>query len=137
MSKVFTSFMVLVLLYISGCGADEDAVEVIEDIPVNLVAVYPYNRDVISPNSRIFLVFDSVPTQITSTVGEVELLPPNTRVTTHGIRDKHIDKPKIQITGPFPGGLLELIVRWADGEKSLSYFVTVPCADPEIDAGCN
>ena len=115
MLKTFTFFMVLVLLYINGCGADED--EVAEVAPVKFISANPPAGD-IGPTATILLTFDGPPTNLSVTPGII----------------KSHQGETVRIAGPFSPGSLHIRITWADGIKDLHYYVAVPCADKT--SGC-
>jgi len=117
MSKVFTFFMVLVLLYISGCGADEDEVEVIEDIPVNFLSAVPPSGSVIGATATITITFDGIPSEVSINRGNFEVI-----------------ENRIVVAPFYTVGEVELRVTWADGTQKLVYTLTAPCAGEDV--GC-
>ena len=115
MLKTFTFFMLLTLLGIIGCGADEDKVEVMEDMQVNFLSATPPSGTAIGAAATITITFDGVPSEVTINRGNFEII--ENRI----------------VVGPlYTVGEVELVVTWADGTQKLLYYLTAPCADPEV-----
>ena len=107
MLKILSIFIVLlILVHIIGCGADEDEAEVIENIPVNMVSVTPPGGEIVG-NATITLTFDNIPAGVTSTIGNAT-----------------ISGKTVQITGPFKPGNLDFTVTWVGGSRELNFHVT-------------
>ena len=116
MLKTFTFFILLVLLYVSGCGTDEEGVGVIEDTPINFLSVTPPVGISMAPTTIILVTFDGTPMNLSVTPGIIQ--------SHHG--------ETIEITGPFSPGPLHLRIAWADGIKDLQYHISVPCAGEDV-----
>ena len=115
MLRVLTFLMLLILLYISGCGGDD---EVIEDVPVNFLRAFPPEGVELAAHASISLEFDGNPKDVNSNVGEVS-------VTNRIVTINKLPWPAS------PAAKLDVVVTWADGEVILFYYMTAPCADPE------
>ena len=94
----------LLAIYVSSCGPD--VIEIEKDIPVNFVAATPPGGE-IAQNATIMLAFDGVPSEVTSTSGNV---------TVAG--------KTVVIEGPFKSGNLKFTVAWVGGSRELNFHVT-------------
>ena len=124
---MLTTFIaVLILAYICGCGADEDEAEM--HIPAKFVSASPPAAE-LAVNSSIILLFDKMPTDLTSSVGTIA-------VETSSNRGASFEGVRMRLTGPFfPPGPLNIVITWAGGTQKLSYVITAPCADEEDPCG--
>ncbi len=109
----------LFTVYVAGCGDDAVEVEVEEDVGENYVYAIPPIGSTIAPNDSIFLVFESMPTDVKSDLGNVRAITSSIGV----VQIDDISAPKIQITGPFELGSLDLTVSWSGGSQKLDYVV--------------
>ena len=130
-----TVLVSMLIIYITGCGDDEVEVGIQEDVAAKFLYARPPIGSPIGPNTSIFLVFDNMPTDVTSSVGNVRVITSSIGI----VRIDDISEAKIQITGPFGLGPLELTVTWADGTVKLFYTVTAPCVgeDTRENTGCD
>ena len=114
MTKLFRGFVLLLagLLAVSmlvGCGGGDDILTD-EHVPANFVSATPPGGE-IAKNQAITITFDNAPTDVTVSTGIVI-----------------VAGKTATIVGPFPEGLLALIITWADGIQELKYIVGLCCA---------
>ncbi len=88
-----------------GCNTEDD----VEEITVNFVEVTPADGSTIQINSKIIVVFDRTPTDLSVTGAEFSL-----------------SETDVTITVPSTPGPLKLELAWSDDEIALTYTVEIP-----------
>ena len=109
-----SSLLIAVCFFILGCSDD------VEPPPsparanlVYFVSANPPSGSTIAPDGTITVTFDAAPDAVTVNQGTV---------TTAG--------QVVTISGPFPAGVLDLNITWADSSRVLQYTVILPGPPP-------
>ena len=110
-------WLMIAVFILAGCGGDDDSLKDVTPA-VEFLSANPSSGATIPPNAFITLTFDNDPGDVTANAGAVSGAG-KTRT----------------ITGPFNRNPLSLMVHWASGSTTLTYFVSSCCPEPPRVSG--
>ncbi len=99
-------------LTITWKGGSHTLVYTVKPAPVQIVSVNPLRESLLLPDTILIVTFNGNPKHLSVTPGEVQV---SGKIAT--------------ISGPFPRGELNLVMKWDTGTHTLAYTVELPVPD--------